>query len=107
MNSKGETEKKQDGGDGGEDKFLPLLEEQTVVTYVTVPPDGGWGWVVVFGSFFCNFFVDGMVYSAGVFLGPISQSLEVSKSQVTLIGSLLTGFCLMAGNIVSIFYDYK
>uniref|UniRef100_A0A1B6LWP0 Major facilitator superfamily (MFS) profile domain-containing protein n=1 Tax=Graphocephala atropunctata TaxID=36148 RepID=A0A1B6LWP0_9HEMI len=102
MNSKGETEKKQDGGGGeGEDKLSPLLTEQTVVTYVTVPPDGGWGWVVVFGSFFCNFFVDGMVYSAGVFLGPISQSLNVSKSQVTLIGSLLTGFCLMAGPFAS------
>ena len=24
------------------------------------PPDGGWGWVVCFASFLCNFMVDGI-----------------------------------------------
>ncbi|XP_064621707.1 uncharacterized protein LOC135484296 isoform X2 [Lineus longissimus] len=30
-------------------------------------PDGGWGWVVVFGSFVVYFIADGCVYSFGVF----------------------------------------
>jgi len=98
MNSKGETE--------GEDQkrgksSSPLLGEQTVVTYVTVPPDGGWGWVIVFASFWCNFFTDGLVYSSGVFLADISESLNVSKTSVTLMGSLLAGCYLMAGPFVS------
>lgn len=33
---------------------------------VPVPPDGGWGWVVVLGSFFVHVFADGFVYSFGV-----------------------------------------
>lgn len=94
MNSKGES-KKGTGGLGS--KNSPLLEEQTVVTYVTVPPDGGWGWVIVAASFFCNFCVDGIVYSAGVFVGRIDKSLNVSKASVALMGSLLAGFCLMSG----------
>ena len=31
------------------------------------PPDGGFGWVVVMGSFFVHFFVLGSIYSFGVF----------------------------------------
>ena len=27
-----------------------------------LPPDGGWGWVVCFASFMCNFIIDGIVY---------------------------------------------
>ncbi|PIO63532.1 hypothetical protein TELCIR_14867, partial [Teladorsagia circumcincta] len=33
---------------------------------VPIPPDGGWGWVVVLGSFFVHVFADGFVYSFGV-----------------------------------------
>lgn len=94
MNSKGETEEEPKRGKASS----PMLGEQTVVTYVTVPPDGGWGWVIVFASFWCNFFVDGIVYSSGVFLGDISESLHVSKASVALMGSLLSGFYLMAGD---------
>lgn len=93
MNSKGESKPQKNG----KVEVAPLVEEQTVVTYVTVPPDGGWGWVIVFASFFCNFFVDGIVYSAGVFVGRIDESLHISKASVALMGSLLAGFCLMSG----------
>lgn len=33
---------------------------------VPISPDGGWGWVVVVGSFFIHVFADGFVYSFGV-----------------------------------------
>ena len=35
--------------------LVPLLE-------LPGPPDGGWGWVICFASFMCNFIVDGIVY---------------------------------------------
>ena len=38
-----------------ESHLVPLLE-------LPGPPDGGWGWVVCFASFMCNFIVDGIVY---------------------------------------------
>ena len=35
--------------------LVPLLD-------LPGPPDGGWGWVVCFASFMCNFIIDGIVY---------------------------------------------
>ncbi|XP_058802122.1 monocarboxylate transporter 3 isoform X2 [Phymastichus coffea] len=68
---------------------------------MVVPPDGGWGWVVVAASFMCNLVVDGIMFSFGVFLSPLSQHFGVSKASVSLAGSLQTGFYLMAGPFVS------
>ena len=42
--------------DGGNDvPLVPLLD-------LPGPPDGGWGWVICFASFMCNFITDGVVY---------------------------------------------
>lgn len=88
---------------GGEEKKAvesqPLKDDgpQTVTAYVALPPDGGWGWVVVAASFLCNVVVDGVVFSFGVFLNPIADEFNVSKSKVTIAGALLSGFYLIAG----------
>lgn len=37
------------------------------VQYIPVV-DGGWGWIVVVGSFFIHVFADGIVYSFGILL---------------------------------------
>lgn len=73
--------------------------ETPMHTYMVVPPDGGWGWVVVAASFCCNMVVDGIIYSFGMFLGVISESFDESKAKVSLVGSLLSGFYLMEGKI--------
>ncbi|CAH1390224.1 unnamed protein product [Nezara viridula] len=92
---------------GGEEKKAvesqPLKDDgpQTVTAYVALPPDGGWGWVVVAASFLCNVVVDGVVFSFGVFLNPIADEFNVSKSKVTIAGALLSGFYLIAGPFVS------
>lgn len=44
-----------------------------------VPPDGGWGWVVVAASFMCNFVVDGIIFSGGSLLKPIQEEFNVSN----------------------------
>lgn len=62
---------------------------------MVVPPDGGWGWVIVAASFMCNLFVDGIIFSFGVFLNDISDAFAVSKARVALVGSLQSGFYLM------------
>lgn len=77
--------------------------ETPMHTYMVVPPDGGWGWVVVAASFCCNMVVDGIIYSFGMFLGVISESFDESKAKVSLVGSLLSGFYLMEGK----FYRYS
>ena len=40
---------------------------------VPVIPDGGWGWVVVVGSFLVHVFADGFVYSFGVLVKPLQD----------------------------------
>lgn len=76
-------------------------DEEVVDTELVVPPDGGWGWVVVMGSFACNMIVDGIIFSFGMFLTEIAQSFGVNTAQVALVGSLLSGFYLIAGPFAS------
>lgn len=70
---------------------------------VVVPPDGGWGWVVVFAAFMSNLIVDGTIYSFGIMQDEIVKSSSpvkaerVSVSTVAWVGSLLFGFTLSSG----------
>ncbi|XP_018576654.1 monocarboxylate transporter 14 isoform X2 [Anoplophora glabripennis] len=65
------------------------------------PPDGGYGWVVVFASFMCNMIVDGIAYTFGVFLSDIVDSYGETKGKTAWVGSLLSGMYLSAGPLVS------
>lgn len=65
-----------------------------------VPPDGGWGWIIVAASFMCNLVVDGIICSFGVFLVKIMSTFEVSRARVALASSLQSGFYLMAGTFL-------
>ncbi|CAH1953803.1 unnamed protein product [Acanthoscelides obtectus] len=65
------------------------------------PPDGGYGWVVVFASFMCNMIVDGIAYTFGVFLGEMVAYYDESKGKTAWVGSLLSGMYLSAGPLVS------
>ena len=65
--------------------------------YIPTPPDGGWGWVIVLASLVCNIIVDGIGYSFGVFLLEFSDYFQENKSKVSLVGSLLCGVYLFAG----------
>ncbi|BHF83475.1 hypothetical protein SprV_0902661800 [Sparganum proliferum] len=66
-----------------------------------VPPDGGWAWMVLLGSVMCMFFVDGLSFSFGVLLSDLQHSFETSKTKMSLAGSLIVGFTLISGPIVS------
>jgi MFS transporter, MCT family, solute carrier family 16 (monocarboxylic acid transporters), member 14 len=68
--------------------------------YVAVPPDGGWGWVIVAASFFCNFVVDGIIFSFGMFKSHIVNDFQETEARAALVGSLLSGFYLIAGKCI-------
>lgn len=85
---------------GGSDEDLEDNNDFKRETRV-VPPDGGWGWVVVLASFFCNVMVDGIIFTAGMLLPSIMEEFEVSYSEVSWVSSLLGGFYLLAGPFVS------
>ncbi|CAH2084907.1 unnamed protein product [Euphydryas editha] len=75
--------------------------ESALEEHCVVPPDGGWGWVVVAASFMCNFVVDGIIFSGGMLLTPIQKEFNASDGQVAPVNSLLAGFYLLAGPFVS------
>lgn len=64
----------------GDNKLAKNAEPPT--TSVVVPPDGGWGWLVMIASFLCNTVVDGIVFSAGMFQDPIRLDFGVGKAEV-------------------------
>lgn len=104
--TKGKTEKnkctfKTDDNQEHEPFVPPAKDPDVMETEVIVPPDGGWGWVVVIGSFACNMIVDGIIFSFGLFLPKISESLQVKPAQIALVGSLLSGFYLIVGPFAS------
>ncbi|KAM3729075.1 Monocarboxylate transporter [Dirofilaria immitis] len=63
--------------------------------------DGGWGWIVVVGSFFIHVFADGIVYSFGILLEIIMKEFGASNTKASVIISLLTGLTLGMGPIAS------
>lgn len=76
-------------------------EPLTMTTYMVVPPDGGWGWVVVAASFMCNLVVDGIIFTFGMMKDSVKADFGVSDSEVALVGALQSGFYLMAGGFCS------
>lgn len=84
-----------------EENELPDENDTGEEAEIVVPPDGGWGWVVVFASFMCNMIVDGIIFSFGIMMPKIGNTFSVGKAEVSLIGSLMSGFYLMTGPFAS------
>lgn len=61
------------------------------------PPDGGYGWVIVFASFICFVIVDGIIFSFGIFLREFAATFDESKSSTAWVASIQTGCYLLAG----------
>lgn len=75
-------------------------DEELEISHV-VPPDGGYGWVIMFAAFMCNVVVDGIIFTFGLVVTSLSESMDVSVSTAAWVASLLTGFYLLAGPFVS------
>lgn len=77
------------------------LEEEEYL----VPPDGGWGWVVVLASFAIHIVTDGITYSFGLFFIELSNYFNASKATTATISSVLVGVTLCSGPISSSFVN--
>lgn len=61
-------------------------------------PDGGYGWVVVFGAFFVQFWVAGLVKSYGVIFVEVMETYSDSSAALaSWIPALLSALCLALG----------
>lgn len=66
------------------------------------PPDGGWGWMVVIGSFMIHVIADGIVYSFGIFYMEFLDYYKGGKGETAWVGSLVPGVTLTVGPLASI-----
>jgi hypothetical protein len=73
-------------------------EEAATATAEKMEKDGGWGWIVVLASLSCLCLLDGISYSFGVLLPPLSVDLAAGgRVGVAAAGSLQTGIYSLAG----------
>ncbi|KAF9972124.1 hypothetical protein BGZ73_004797 [Actinomortierella ambigua] len=69
-----------------------------------VPPDGGYGWVVVAACFLNNFAMLGIMFSWGIFQQEYTKNLFPGQvSAVSWIGTLAFGCMYMLGSVCSMF----
>ena len=68
-------------------------------SYIPLPPDGGWGWVVCLASFINHVIVDGISFTFGIFYIEFQKYFNASPSKIALVGSLLCGCYLMTGTV--------
>lgn len=71
----------------------------------TRPPDGGWGWVVVFAAFMVNLIADGITFSFGVIFVEFLHYFGEGKSKTAWIGSLFMAIPLLSGPVASFLTD--
>lgn len=76
-------------------------EEIEIAAQISVPQEGGWGWVVVFASFWCTFILDGVAYTFGSLLTDITEDIKMSGSLVALINSIAVAIYFIAGPLAS------
>jgi len=77
-----------------------MLEEEDEVgdlEEVPTPPDGGWGWMVVFGSFMIHIMADGFTYTLGIFYVYLLNYFDATKAEAAWIVSILVGVTLGSG----------
>ena len=77
----------------GSGKKKPEKQEVLLPT----PPDGGWGWVIVFSSFMIHVIADGVAYSFGIFYIEFLDYFRAGKGETGWIGSLLVGITWGSG----------
>ena len=78
------------GGGGFDDDAESIYD-------VPLPPDGGWGWLVMMASFFTNLLVDGVCYTYATVYQGLMDTFEAGDTITALVGSLLPGMYLICG----------
>ncbi|KAL3229334.1 hypothetical protein MRX96_023645 [Rhipicephalus microplus] len=68
-----------EGEEEDDEGTASLPDDQDCAVELPSPPDGGYGWVIVFASFICFVIVDGIIFSFGIFLREFASTFNESK----------------------------
>ncbi|XP_022830097.1 monocarboxylate transporter 4-like [Spodoptera litura] len=77
------------------------VEETEITAQISVPTEGGWGWVVVLASFLTIFVLDGIYFTFGSVLKEMTYDLAVDESLVALVNSIAVALYFVGGPLVS------
>ncbi|CAF4924875.1 unnamed protein product [Pieris macdunnoughi] len=80
-------------------------EETEIAAQISVPEEGGWGWVVVAASFSIIFILDGVAFTFGSILNDMSTDLNISVSTLPLVNSIAVAIYFMMGPLASAFIN--
>ncbi|GIY90396.1 monocarboxylate transporter 12 [Caerostris darwini] len=81
------------------DSMKKASEEEAAA--MPTPPDGGWGWVVVFASFMIHVVADGVTYTFGIFYYEFLKYYGESKGTTAWVASIMVGTTYCIGPIAS------
>ncbi|XP_070589953.1 monocarboxylate transporter 10-like isoform X2 [Erythrolamprus reginae] len=76
-----------------------LAEIKADVSFLYPPPNGGWGWVVVFAAATHCLLVSGFHSAFGVYMLPLLETFKSSNSQIAWIGSISYAFIMIFGPV--------
>ena len=94
--AKTEFERKKERHASGES----TMSADSISGYIPTPPDGGYGWIIVFCAFVIHIIVDGIAFTFGVFYVEFLNFFKEGKGKTALVGSLLAGFYLLVGGYI-------
>ncbi|GIX80701.1 monocarboxylate transporter 12 [Caerostris extrusa] len=80
---------------------LDEAEDEEIEFMMPEPPDGGWGWVVVFCSFMIHVIVDGVTYTFGIFYLEFLRYFGESKGATAWVASIMVGTTFCVGPLAS------
>lgn len=76
-------------------------EETEITAQITLPQEGGWGWVVVVATFFSIFILDGVSYTFGSVFTAITEDLQMDQALIGLINSIAVSLYFVCGPFTS------
>ena len=72
-------------------------DDMKATSLLVVPPDGGYGWVILFASFMVNLIVDGVCFTFGIFFVKFNEYYGEGEAKTAWVGSILNGMYLSMG----------